>query len=385
MYRNIRLNYGFSFFQFIGLTSLWVLYLTQKGFSAVEIGVMEAVFHLTSFCFEIPSGSWADRFGYRRTLIVSRLLNSVSCLLIVMNQAMWLVTIGFVFSALSYNLASGTNEALVFDSLKKVNQEGKYLAIWTTTSMIMEVASSFGMVLAGLFSQFFFDGVYWLQLAMNGCAIGLAWWMIDPKPRLNEPIQLTPFIRQALAEVRLVPQLVRLMGYFAFVDALNATYFFYFQAYFKTWHLQGIGLSSLLVVSSLVQIISVKLAPQLRKRYALSKIFLLDVVLTALAIFGSGVLPVVGVIVCFLLANALSAMMYPIQSDFINQAIGSQQRATINSLNSLLFSMVMIPVFPMVGWLIDHWHYAIAYRLMGGVVILVGGYLAFNLDQKEVI
>ena len=382
MERNIRLNYGFSFFQFIGLTSLWVFYLSQKGFSAVEIGMMEAVFHSASFCFEVPSGGLADRLGYRNVLILSRVANSISCLFIVASTSFVWVTIGFIFSALSYNLASGTNEALVYESLKNEKKEQRYLTVWSTTTMIMEIASSVGMVLAGLLSMYYFDGVYWIQLAMNGCAILLACWMVDPKRPQNQHT-IRQVMKHAVAEVKKSPKLVRFMLSFAFVDACRATYVLYVQSYFETLAINGFGLSLLLVISSVFQVVSVRLAPKLVATYSLPVIYLSNVLLTAVAIASSGSVRVGIVLASFFVANALEALMYPIQSNVINQLIQSDQRATVNSISSLCYSLVMIPVFPIVGWFIEATNYAPTYLWLGLLVGLCGSYLALKFKRVE--
>ena len=38
--------------------SVWVLLLALRGFSLVEIGFAEAVFHAVSLCCELPSDFW---------------------------------------------------------------------------------------------------------------------------------------------------------------------------------------------------------------------------------------------------------------------------------------------------------------------------------------
>ena len=48
--------------------SIWVLLLALRGFSLVEIGAAEGVFHAVSLCGELPSGLLADLLGRRRTL-----------------------------------------------------------------------------------------------------------------------------------------------------------------------------------------------------------------------------------------------------------------------------------------------------------------------------
>ena len=47
--RNITLEYIFSFISKFSLTeAIWVLYLSYKGMSLAQIGILEGIFHITS-------------------------------------------------------------------------------------------------------------------------------------------------------------------------------------------------------------------------------------------------------------------------------------------------------------------------------------------------
>ena len=61
--------YGLSVLKTLSLTGAWVALLAARGFSLVEIGLGETVFHLTSLLFEIPSGVLADVFGRKKMLL----------------------------------------------------------------------------------------------------------------------------------------------------------------------------------------------------------------------------------------------------------------------------------------------------------------------------
>jgi len=47
----------------------------------------------------------------------------------ILSNNFWSVAFAIGFSALSYNLESGTREALAYDSLKFAGQEEKYLSV----------------------------------------------------------------------------------------------------------------------------------------------------------------------------------------------------------------------------------------------------------------
>ena len=43
-----------SYFRIAGAS--WVALLALRGFSLLQIGILESIFHIASSCFEIPSG-----------------------------------------------------------------------------------------------------------------------------------------------------------------------------------------------------------------------------------------------------------------------------------------------------------------------------------------
>lgn len=52
----------------------WVALLAARGFSTVEIGFAESVFHVASMIFEIPSGALADVIGRKKVMILSNIM-----------------------------------------------------------------------------------------------------------------------------------------------------------------------------------------------------------------------------------------------------------------------------------------------------------------------
>lgn len=78
---NIALLWASEFLSFFGITSFWLLFLSQHGMTLWQIGVLESIFHGTSLLSEVPSGILADRFSYKTNLYVRRLASILSALL----------------------------------------------------------------------------------------------------------------------------------------------------------------------------------------------------------------------------------------------------------------------------------------------------------------
>ena len=69
--RQLSKLYSSSALGSLSLTGAWVAILSARGYTLMEIGIAETVFHITSILFEIPSGALADVFGRKKMLIVS--------------------------------------------------------------------------------------------------------------------------------------------------------------------------------------------------------------------------------------------------------------------------------------------------------------------------
>ncbi|MCK5737125.1 MAG: MFS transporter, partial [Spirochaetaceae bacterium] len=73
--KNIGINYLFLGLSYVDLTrGLWMIWLTLRGFSLTQLGIMEGIFHLTSFLMEVPTGIVADLFGRKMSRILGRVL-----------------------------------------------------------------------------------------------------------------------------------------------------------------------------------------------------------------------------------------------------------------------------------------------------------------------
>jgi len=74
--------------------------------------------------------------------------------------------------------------------------------------------------------------------------------------------------------------------------------------------------------------------------------------------------------VTIVIASFFNSVLYPAQSSILNALIPSQQRATLISLNSMAFSIVMVLVFPIVGGLADVWNLSVVFAGLGVFMII---------------
>lgn len=351
-------------FQIAGAS--WVALLSLRGFSLVEIGLAESCFHLASLLFELPSGVISDVFGRRRSMILSQCMFVLSALGMIFSRSMPGVCFSLVLDALGYNFASGTREALAYESLKAAGQEDRYLAFSSLEFSIYRIGNA-GAVLCVGFALFIgYRAAYLLDVLLGAVCLCLSFRLREvlPPPAAapqglgrGKAVLLKATAEQILACFResfsfLVHSAssLRLMFLNAFVGAVSTLTVFYLQATLEQSALPKALLGLLLFAVSLGGAAGAKLTVYFsgwsyRRIYALSLLAVLSGVLCEL--WAAVPLMCLGGFVSSFFDDLLE-----VQTDaLLNRRFPASQRATLISVSSLCFSCVMIVLSPVMGYL----------------------------------
>lgn len=379
---NIAKGYTYSFLSWFGITGLWVMYLQTKGLSLVEIGLCESIFHVASFIFEVPSGVLADRFSYRFDLFWGRVAAIVSALIMLFGQNFWLFAGGFVLNALSYNLQSGTIDALLYDSLIPAKLTDKYPQIASNVDIVIEFADTAGVVIAGFLVHWHFELTYVISIFASFFGIITVLLFKEPRITKSKAAADQPTVKSIVITSWQVlkhnHQLRNLMLFDAFFASICMTYYYYFQSLMETDSFSGWMISALMILSALVNIAGIRMTPQIQAHFSKRSLILLLSLSLVVLLLLSWINSTPLLVRIFLLSQLLGALITPIFSNYYNTMIASEQRATLLSVASVLFSMAMIVMFPAMGWLIQNQGFSFAFGIIG-----VGTLVILVLMQKS--
>ncbi|MFI9634759.1 MFS transporter [Nocardia sp. NPDC051929] len=103
--------------ELIPLYALYALLFADHGMSTGQISLLFAIWSMTSFLLEVPSGAWADTVSRRGLLVLSGVLLTAGFALWTAAPSFTGFAAGFVLWGTSGALASGTFEALLYDDL----------------------------------------------------------------------------------------------------------------------------------------------------------------------------------------------------------------------------------------------------------------------------
>ena len=379
---NIPLLAGLEFTSYFGITSFWILFFIQNGLSLLQIGLLESIFHGTSLLCEIPSGMLADRFSYKTNLYLARLASIVSSILILFGQGnFWIYAIAMMVNAWSYNFDSGTSTAFLYDSAVEAGQKDRYLQISSFLSGVAEVTRTLGTVVAGFFIHGALAWTYLIAIGFSFISIILIYFMKEPvaKREKNEYLTFKMIVQQVRKEWQEKPVLFYWMMTYQLIGTLMCMFYFYYQQ--KISDLAGWQVSLVMLIGSGLNLIAVYVASQIGKKWNSNRVFPTLVALTGLALLLVFSGTPFAFLLVYLLTDTLYAVYQPIYFNDLQGYLPSSVRATMLSINSMLFSLSMIVIFPLIGWLIDRWGLVAVFLVLGFILLLSYPILIIGLTR----
>ena len=379
---NIPLLAGLEFTSYFGITSFWILFFIQNGLSLLQIGLLESIFHGTSLLCEIPSGMLADRFSYKTNLYLARLASIVSSILILFGKGnFWIYAVAMMVNAWSYNFDSGTSTAFLYDSAVEAGQKDRYLQISSFLSGVAEITRTLGTVVAGFFIHGALAWTYLIAIGFSFISIILIYFMKEPvaKREKNEYLTFKMIVQQVRKEWQEKPVLFYWMMTYQLIGTLMCMFYFYYQQ--KISDLAGWQVSLVMLIGSGLNLIAVYVASQIGKKWNSNRVFPTLVALTGLALLLVFSGTPFAFLLVYLLTNTLYAVYQPIYFNDLQGYLPSSVRATMLSINSMLFSLSMIVIFPLIGWLIDRWGLVAVFLVLGFILLLSYPILIIGLTR----
>src|SRR5512139_885716 len=99
----------------------------QVGLTLSEILLLQAIFSVATVIMEYPSGYLSDRLGYRFALLLASLLGIGGWLTYTVAGDFLTVMLAEIQLGISYAFISGSDSALLFETLRSLGREEEYL------------------------------------------------------------------------------------------------------------------------------------------------------------------------------------------------------------------------------------------------------------------
>lgn len=388
-----RLN-AFGFSACLRITdAVWVVFLISRGFSLWQVGLAEGIFHIVSLIGEIPSGMVADLIGRRRSLAIAGLCGLISALLMAFSTTFFGVCLSMVFSSLSCNFISGSDEAILYDSLLLCGKQDRYIPISASYNKIQTLGNLLSNAASLLASVLSYVGFYLLDAAICLVRIVTALSLTEPtvtetqRTRQENPFsdlkqRFTEHVSIAVTFLRSHPDAARLMLADGFVTLPS-----YLTIMFLQQRLSELGVATMwlglpIMCISLAGMAGLSIGEKLRIS-AIRTLYTVSALLVGSGVIGASALPVIPAIFSAMVAAAAMNIWMLHLQNHLNTLYPSDQRATLVSVNMMAYSVLMVAASPLIGLLGDISGSAGAGLFGLGGLILLSGMISALRSHKQ--
>lgn len=361
---------------------IYTLFLLSKGFSTQQFFLIESAYYLIALVLEIPTGIFSDRISRKWSLILASVIGIPIIPTIIFSDSFIVVLAAMSLGGIGAALTSGTNTAILYDTLKALDREDDFQRVAGKMGWYGSLSMAFAGIVGGLLAQFDMAYAWWAYFAAGQAAMLVTFSLQEP-----------PFFRDTPKEESYLQHLGRswkmstsgAAGYFVFYAAFI---WFFFSIGFWLWQpylkLSAVPLTWFGFIYALQNVIggfSGKQAHRLEKVLGIrTALLLIPLGLALVFILESQFVFLLGFVFIFL-HSAFSGPFHPLLEDYINKRIPSSKRATVLSIKNMVNSLLFMTFSPLIGHFVDLYSLTTALLLMGLVLVTVS--LVFYLAYRQ--
>jgi MFS family permease len=363
---NLRRAYLYQFFMnFQFWWPIWVVYLQdERGLSLTQITALDSVFWLIIVVAQVPAGAVADRWGRKVAMLLGALFLSGGILVFGLADTYLLILISYAGWGLGLAFQYGGDSAFLFDSLKILGREGEFQKVygryWSTASLgvigglllgapmaaatnlslPIVLSSGIGLVAAGVALTLREPGVAAAKLDADASR---------PEARLS----YGDLIRESFQLAYRRPQVRYVLLYSAVVGVGAFVPIIFIQPFLVHHDISVGNLGLFQVPTRVLGIVGALAAYRVSAALGERRVMVLMPVLLVGSYAVLGAWDSLYAYPTFPVVTLVAMMAYPVVADYLNRRVPSEQRATVLSMRQVLFSLILIPIAPVLGLVAD--------------------------------
>ncbi|HEU5162145.1 MAG TPA: MFS transporter, partial [Thermoanaerobaculia bacterium] len=148
-------------FSYYGIYFGFGVYMTSLGYSRDQLGIVQTIFLLLSYGIPVISGSFADRYGFKKILIVSYLAYLPSILLLIFTKSFS----GIALTMLSIGLAAGIFKPLISATVRATTDRTNSTLGFGIFYAMVNIGGSLGPMIAGRLRAISWDYAFYAAAA----------------------------------------------------------------------------------------------------------------------------------------------------------------------------------------------------------------------------
>ncbi|HYD18451.1 MAG TPA: MFS transporter [Patescibacteria group bacterium] len=332
-------------------------YRDEIGLTFKDFLLGEACFAATVVLLDVPCGWISDQWRRKTVLALGTLLEMIGYGLLLVSHNLLMAALAQSVIGIGICLLNGTNAAILYESLMADGRESEYRKREGKRGGLGLYSVAFASTLGGLMYGVHHALPILLSLVMQCLGVMVACSLQEPerhrkRPEKHPVADIIETTRYALSH----PEVGLLLIFAGVMFCSTKLIMWTQQPYYMAMGLREESFGLLMAVGFVIGGFSSQMGHRLDGRVGTYKALTLAWIAAVAACLGSSVhLGWQGIALLMMGGTCIYGMTAPRVSEAINRHVGSDRRATILSTQSLLVSLLFIPVSMLMGKVSDLW------------------------------
>lgn len=157
------LKLGWSCHNFMLIIPVIVLVYVQKGVTVGDFFLIQGIFRLAAFLFEIPSGYMSDCLSRKKVMVSGSIFALAGFVTIAAAYGFWFLVLGEALLGIASALFSGTLESYTYDLLKRNKTQKQFLKEFGNIQTWAGIASFIAVIIGGVLYKFIGANILWIE------------------------------------------------------------------------------------------------------------------------------------------------------------------------------------------------------------------------------
>jgi len=362
-----------------------VLFFQEHGLSLTEVMIIQAIYSLSVAMFEIPSGYIADLFGRKHTIVLSTIFSFSGYLVFSFFGGFYAFAAASTFVGIGGSLMSGSDSALLYDTLLETGDKKTYTKIEGRNYAIGNFSEATAGILGGFLAVSSIYLPIYVQTGILFLSIPIALTLVEPT--MYEEDKIDRSFKSILGVVKFAmvenTKLRWLIIYSSAMGVATLTMAWFAQPYFKEVEIPlayfGILWAGLNFSAGLTSFNSHRFDKDKNNTKMLLYLALAMANSFVFLGFNMSLFGIIFIVFIYLLRGIVT----PILRNAINENTSSNKRATVLSIRSFIIRISFAICAPIFGYLADNYSLNITFYTLAVIVGFFSILSAIRLNRLE--
>jgi MFS family permease len=370
--KNISVIYGLKFLGgLVFFLPILALYFEEHLFTITNVALIFSIGAIAQAIFEVPTGAIADLFGRKKTYMLAKLSYIVALIFLIIGGNIIMFILFAIVDAFSKSLKSGTDSAIMYDTLKDENKEHYFKKVSGTASAISHGGIAIGSIASGYLAAISLSLPIKLTLIPAALALILTIFLEEPKYEKEEENNILMHLKSSAKFVFGNKQMLLIIAGMFFIaaafDSIVALNPLWYR--FKNIPIEAFGWISAIIFS--LAALGYHQSHNFSEKFGDKRTIILTVIFPPMILLIATFFDKWLAVFFAILTPLFFGLRTPVLDHLIHKEVASSKRATVYSVAELVKKFALAIFAPFAGYVAELWTINVAFQMIAVMLFIV--------------